>query len=57
MVGFTGNAGFYIENVLTTPLTWSDNLMFVKDEIKKWEKAAKKAQEPLPTVEKNRGKA
>ena len=43
---------FYIENVLTTPLTWSDNLMFVKDEIKKWEKAAKKAQEPLPTVEK-----
>ena len=43
---------FYIENVLTTPLTWSDNLMFVKDEIKKWEKAAKKAQEPLSTVEK-----
>ena len=26
--------------------------MFVKDEIKKWEKAAKKAQEPLSTVEK-----
>ena len=43
---------FYIENVLTTPLTWSDNLMFVKDEIKKWEKTAKKAQEPLPTIEK-----
>ena len=43
---------FYIENVLTSPLTWTDNLMFVKDEIKKWGKAAKKAQESLPTEEK-----